>query len=312
MSQAPLIDGLPVAPYITTDEFLASPTWLDSQDLVPGGDEAAQSAELFNVLLKASGWANRIAEQTLAGHTVIESDRYPVDPESGNVYIVPLNNPIRQVQALAYGSNFQSLSLMTITSTNPWIERQESLIVSPYTGGANLSSLQFGPPTAPNADFAYVQFKYVAGYCTTTLAAPAAEGDTQLTLADTTGLVAAQTGGLLGTIPGSVARLWDPGFEEAVQVADNWVVGTNPVLLATPLRFDHAAGAGVSEMPAELHQAIQALTVALLMREDVSYEEPFGQTPFGPSVRESHSEGQAGGLVNNAREILTRYAPRVH
>lgn len=311
MSQAPLIDGLPTAPYITVDEFLSSPTWLDSQDLVPGGDEDAQRAELYNVLLKASGWANRIAEQTLAGHTVIEADRYPVD-RYGDIYIVPLNNPVRLVQALAYGSDFQNLSLMTITSTNPWIERQESLIVSQVNGGANLSSLQFGPPTRPGADEVFVQYKYVAGYCATTLAAPAAKAATQVTLTNTTGLVAAQTGGLLGTIPGSVARLWDPGFEEAVQVADNWVAGTNPVLLASPLQFDHAAGAGVSEMPAELHQAIQALTVALLMREDVSYEEPFGQTPFGPSVRESHSEGQAGGLVNNAREILTRYAPRVH
>lgn len=312
MGNAPLIDGLPTAPYITPAEFLASPTWLDSQDLVPGGDTAQQTAELYNVLLKASGWANRIAEQTLGAHVVIESDRYPVDPTWGNIYIVPLNNPVRQVQALAYGSDFQNLSLMTITGTNPWIERQESIIVSQFTSSANLSSLQFGPPVRAGSDFAYVQFKYVAGYCTTTLTAQAAAGATQITVADPTGLVAAQTGGLMGTIPGSVARIWDPGFEEAVQVSPNWAAGTNPVLLASPLLNAHAVGAGVSEMPAELHQAIQALTVALLMREDVSYEEPYGQTPFGPTVRESHSGGQAGGLVGNAREILLRYAPRVH
>jgi hypothetical protein len=48
------------------------------------------------------------------------------------------------------------------------------------------------------------------------------------------------------------------------------------------------------------------------MREDVSFEEPFGNTPFGPTVRESHEGGQAGGLINHAREILFRYAPRVH
>lgn len=312
MSQAPLIDGLPVKPYITKEEFLASPTWLDSQDLIPGGAGEQQAAELNNTLMKASGWANRIAEQTLAGHVVIESDRYAVDPVTGLIYIVPLNNPVRNVQALAYGSDFQNLSLMTITATNPWIERQESLIVSQYNGGANLSSLQFGPPVQVGADFAYVQFKYVAGYCSTTLASPASTGDTEITVADTTGLVAAQTGGLLGTIPGSVARIWDPGLEEAVTVADNWVVGTNPVLLASPLQHNHAAGAGVSEMPPELHTAITALTVALLMREDVSYEEPFGQTPFGPTVKEAHSGGEAGGLVNYAREILLRYAPRVH
>lgn len=307
----PLIDGLPTSPYITVPEFLAAPTWLDSQNLIPGGTQDQQEEELFNVLLRATGWANRIAEQTLGGHVVIESDRYPVD-RWGNVYIVPLNNPVRQVNAVAIGSDFQNMALIPITATNPWIERQESLILSQWTGGANLSSLQFGPPVSAGCDEVFVQFKYVAGYCSTVLSAPASAGATQITVADPTGLQSAVTGGLLGTIPGSVARIWDPGVEEAVQVADNWVAGTNPVLLASPLQFAHAAGAGVSELPAEVHQAIGELAVGLLMREDVSFEEPFGNTPFGPTVRESHDGGTAGGLINHAREILFRYAPRVH
>lgn len=307
----PLIDGLPTSPYITVAEFTAAPTWLDNENLIPGGTGDQQEAELFNVLLRASGWANRIAEQTLAGHVVIESDRYPVD-RWGNVYIVPLNNPVRQVNAIALGSDFQNLALIPLTATNPWIERQESIILSQVSGGANLSSLQFGPPVRAGADEVFVQYKYVAGYCSTVLTAPANEAATQITVADPTGLQAAVTGGLLGTIPGSVARIWDPGVEEAVQVADNWVAGTNPVLLASPLQNAHAAGAGVSELPAEVHQAIQELAVGLLMREDVSFEEPFGNTPFGPTVRESHEGGTAGGLINHAREILFRYTPRVH
>jgi hypothetical protein len=311
VSGKPFIDTLPTSPYVTVPEFLAAPTWLDNQDLIPGGTQEQQGAELFNVLLKASGWANRIAEQTLAAHTVIEQDRYPVD-RWGQIYIVPLNNPVRQVNAIAYGSDFQNLTLATLTTTNPWIERQESIILSQLTGGANLSSLQFGPPVRAGADEVYVQYSYVAGYCATALSAPATVGATQITVTDPTGLQPAVTGGLLGTIPGSVARIWDPGVEEAVQVAPNWTRGTNPVLLASPLQNAHAAGAGVSELPAEVHQAIEELAVGLLMREDVSFEEPFGQTPFGPTVRESHAGGTAGGLINHAREILLRYAPRVH
>jgi hypothetical protein len=65
-------------------------------------------------------------------------------------------------------------------------------------------------------------------------------------------------------------------------------------------------------MPPELHQAICELTVGLLMREDVSEEDPYGGTPFGPTVRESHSGGKAGGLVDHAREVLLRYRPKVH
>ena len=58
-----------------------------------------------------------------------------------------------------------------------------------------------------------------------------------------------------GRPPGNHPRLrgppLGPRFRGSRAVADNWVAGTNPVLLASPLQFDHAAGAGVSEMPAD-------------------------------------------------------------
>lgn len=307
----PLIDGLLTSPYVTVPEFLAAPTWLDNQDLIPGGTQTQQTAELYNVLLRASEWANRIAEQRLSAHTVIEQDRYPVD-RWGNIFIVPLNNPVRQLNALAYGGDFQNLILMSNLQAQIWIEQQKSIIVSQVPGGsAYLGSLQFGG-TRPGVETVYVQYSYVAGYCATTLTASAAQNATQITVADPTGLQPAVTGGLLGTIPGSIARIWDPGFEEAVQVSPSWVAGTNPVLLASPLLNAHAAGAGVSELPADVHQAICELTVGLLMREDVSEEEPYSGTPFGPTVRESRSGGKAGGLVDHGREVLLRYRPRVH
>ena len=306
----PLADGLTVSPYVTVAEFLAAPTWLDNQDLIPGGTQSQQSEELYNVLLRATGWAERIAEQPLRAHTVIWQDRYPVD-RWGNIYIVPPHNPIRQVNAVAIGSDFQNMSLMTLGATNPWIEDQKTIILSQVSGGANLSSLQFGG-SRRGADQVYVQYSYVAGYCSTTLSAPAAAGASQVTVADPAGLQAAVTGGLLGTIPGSIARIWDPGFEEAVQVSPTWVTGANPVTLASPLQFGHAVGASVSELPPEVHQAICELTVGLLMREDVSEEEPYSSTPFGPTVRESHSGGKAGGLVDHACEVLLRYRPMVH
>jgi hypothetical protein len=307
----PLADGLITSPYVTVPEFLAAPTWLDNQDLIPGGNTGQQTAELYNVLLRASGWAERIAEQPLRAHTVIWQDRYPVD-RWGNIFIVPPHNPIRQVNAVAIGSDFQNMSLITLGATNPWIEDGKTIILSQATGGgASLSSLQFGG-TRPGMDSAYVQYSYVAGYCCTTLTAPANSGTSSLTVADPTGLQPAVTGGLLGTIPGSVARIWEPGNEEAVQVSPTWTAGTSPVQLASPLLNAHAAGAGVSELPPEVHQAVMELAVGLLMREDVSEDEPYASTPFGPTVRESHSGGKAGGLVSHAREILLRYAPRVH
>jgi hypothetical protein len=308
----PLADGLLTSPYITVPEFLAAPTWLDNQDLIPGGSGTQQSAELYNALLRASGWACRITEQRLDAHTVIWQDRVPVD-RWGNIYLVPPENPVRQVNALAYGSDFQNLSLISNLQSQLWIHGdQKSFIVSQVpNGGAYLGSLQFGG-TRPGADSVYVQYSYVSGYCSTTLTAAASAAATSITVADPTGLQPPLTGGLLGTIPGSVARIWDPAYEEAVQVATGWTAGTNPVTLASGLLNAHSAGTGVSELPPEVHQAVQELAVALLMREDVSGEEPYAGSPFGPSMRESHSGGKAGGLVDHAREVLLRYRPMVH
>lgn len=115
-----------------------------------------------------------------------------------------------------------------------------------------------------------------------------------------------------------MARIWEPvnaggtsGGEEAFQVSPSWT-GGNPVTLAAPLANNHAAGAGVSELPPEVHQAIIALAVGLLCREDVSNEEPYRGTPFGPTVRQSKRGGKAGGLVDHASQVLRRYRPRVH
>ena len=303
---------------MTPAEFLASPTWLDSQDLIPGGNALQQTNELYNQLLKASAWAWRIAEQNLAAHTAFGQDRFPVD-KWGNVYVVPDQNPVRQVNGFAWGFSYDDMNLLDMSLSPLWIEKQKTILFQLNSmGTAGLGSLQFGR-VRPVQDEIFVQYSYVTGYCNTTLSQPASAGASQIYVQDPTGLQPAVTGGLLGTIPGSVARIWEPvnsagssGGEEAIQVASNWVVGTNPVMLASQLQNNHAAGAGVSELPPEVHQAVVSLTVGLLCRDDVSNDEPFKQTPFGPTVRQSKKGGKAGGLVNHAEGILRRYRPQVH
>jgi hypothetical protein len=307
---------------VSAEEFLASPTWLDSQDLVSKGSTLQQGNELTNQLIKASGWAWTLAEQNLAAHKVYAQDRFPVD-RWGNVYIVPGNSPVRSVDGLAWGSDFQNLTVLSLPSTQVWVERTgraSSIIVAPYPAGYSkgLSDFQFGGRRAAQ-DYVYVQYLYTAGYCVTTLAEDAISGATQINLTDPTGLQPGASSGLLGAIPGSIARIWDPadtsgstGGEEAIRVSPAWVAGTNPVLLTAPLAHNHAAGAAVDELPPEVHQAVIALTVALLCREDTAGDEPFSRTSFGPTVRESKSGGKAGGLVDHAKLILHRYRPKVH
>lgn len=249
---------------------------------------------------------------------MFDQDRYPVN-RYGQAYIVPVNSPVRQLTGLAWGSDFQDLTVVPLPSPSVWVEKAKTIIVAPYpvAFGTGLSNFQFGGRRA-GQDYIYAQYSYISGYCNTTLSEAATAGATELYLTDPTGLQPAVSGGLLGTIPGSVARIWEPvsadgttGGEEAVQVSPAWA-GGNPVQLAAPLQNAHAAGAGVSELPPEVHQAVISLTVALLCREDVSDDEPFSRTPFGPTVRKSKSGGKAGGLVDHAEGVLKRYRPQVH
>ena len=237
----------------------------------------------------------------------------------GNLYLVPNARPVRQVNGLAWGYSFQDMNLLDNPTGQTWVEHQETIVFQLNSSSTpGMASLQFGR-FRPHTGEVFVQYSCVAGYCCTTLTQSAVAGAQQLFVQDPTGLQPAVTGGLLGTIPGSVARIWEPvntagtnGGEEAVQVASNWVAGTNPVLLASPLVNNHAVGAGLSEMPPEIHQAIVSLTIGLLCRDDVSGDEPYSQTPYGPTVRKSKRGGKAGGLIDNAEGVLHRYRPRVH
>ena len=43
----PTVEGILTQPYVTVAEFKTAPTWLDVDNLVPGGIPEQQDAELF-------------------------------------------------------------------------------------------------------------------------------------------------------------------------------------------------------------------------------------------------------------------------
>lgn len=295
-------DGLATVPYLTLAEFKAMPTFIDYANLISGGAAAQQDAELYNVLLRATGWCDSYCEQRLQAHVVYEQVRTEMD-RHGQIYLHPQNTPIRQITGLAYGSDFQNLTTLA-DFTQVWVEDSRGVVVSviPFRGNW-AGSLEFGGSPGRGGQ-CFVQFQYVAGFCSTTLAEPCAAGDRSVTVTDPTGLQPPATG-LLGTLQGSTVRVWDPGAEEAAMVASGYTQGAVTVPLAAPLLSAHGAGAGISEMPPEVKQAVCSLAVAFMMREDVSDEDPFSSTPFGPSAR--RGEGAAGGLVDTAWQLLDPY-----
>jgi hypothetical protein len=301
----PTVEGLLTVPYVSVAEFSASPTWLDVDDLVPGGVANQQVAELYNVLLRASDWADEFCGQRLGAHTVYEQARTRVSRD-GLVYLHPSNVPVRQVTGIAYGTNFQKLTALS-DLTQVWVEDARGIVVSMLPlRGSFAGTLEFGTVPSTSAVQVFVEYQYTAGYCSTTLSGPVTAAATSLPLVDPTGLQAPSTT-LIGSLSGSTARIWDSGLEEAVTVASGYTAGTTPVPITTGLLNPHQAGTSVSELPAQVHQAITCFAVSLMLREDVAGEEPFAGTPYGPALRRSKAGGAAGGLLDSAYEMLAPY-----
>lgn len=304
------VEGLLTDPYVSVAEFRAAPTWLDSDDLIPGGVQVAQDDELKNVLLRASAWADNHCNLRLGAHVVTEQLRGRPN-RYGQLMLHPSNFPVRSVTNLAYGADFQQLTAIS-NQSQYWVENEQGIVVALFpNSGQFMGSLQFGT-ARPDGGEVFVQIQYIAGYASTTLTAGVTSSTANMPVADATGFLAPSTA-LVGTLRGSVARVWDPGFEEAVSVNTGYTATTGPATIPVTANFQnsHAAGTLVSEMPAEIHQAIICYAVGLLMREDVTNEEPFGHTPYGPTARKAtRGTSRAGGLVNEAECLLNPYRRR--
>lgn len=242
-------------PYLTTATFKASPTYLDLGNLRSGDTAGAdQDAELYNQLLIASAWAsNDVCNQPLHAHYNTEQKRLRVDRD-GLLKWHPQHNPVRLVTAFAYGYSPGVANLRTVTDlTGQWIENDEQIVMPFGPLSPGFSTLQFSPPGVSSE--LYTRWTYLAAHHNSTLSVQANSGATSVTPVDVTGIMA-----------GDTLRIWDPGKEEVVTVAQSYVTGAAAVPLTTPLVNTHAAGAGISAMPADVIQACVYKTIDQLQR----------------------------------------------
>ena len=66
-------------PYLTVQEYKDAPTSIDYNNLVVGGNQAAQDAELANVILRASSYMNEYLNQSLVADQYTETQRVRVN-----------------------------------------------------------------------------------------------------------------------------------------------------------------------------------------------------------------------------------------
>jgi hypothetical protein len=300
-------------PYLTAAQFRAYPTWLDLDNLVPGGAAALQDDVLTDALLAASQWACNPGGgpgglMRLDAHLVAGENSRTRSGRTGRIFVKPRDIPVRGIVSLSYGAGPDMMTSLGLPAPSMWVEDGREVSFTPGGGlGFTGPPLQFGAAPSPWQQ-TYVTWSYVAGYPSTAITAPLTGGtSTSATLA-----------GATGVLPGDVLRMYDDvNGSEALTVASTYTPAS-PVIpppptavpLAAPPANSHPSGTGITGMPRDILQAVIAYTVALLMREDVSQEAPTG---FGPAARQAVTGGQRGGaasgLIQDAERWLAPYRP---
>lgn len=283
-------------PYLTLTEFKNAPTALDYGNLVAGGTQAAQDAELSNAITRASSWIDNYCNQVIGATADTEQQRIRIRPD-GSIRFHPKYFPVVALNSLSYG--YSPNSLRTVTDpTGVWIEEQEVI----YNLGGGSTSTTAGPLSFNSAPAAsvetYIQYSYVNGYANSVLAADVVVGATSLTV---------DSG--LGILPGEMLNIYDGASTERVTVASTYTLGSTTVPLAAPLGFAHSAGTSVSNLPAAIKEAAILMTTAYLkIRGDAAMtmqvtNTATSQVPGAGSSKISTEVGHVQALLKPFRRI---------
>ena len=239
-------------PYLSLAEYKNAPTALDYGNLVVGGNQAAQDAELSNAITRASSYIDQYCNQIIGATVDVEQQRVRVKSD-GTLRVHPKYFPVVALTDFNYGANPNSLTQAPDCSI-AWLEEQQ--IVFPYsqlpTTMSSQGPLSFGFPGTAGTEM-YVKYTYVNGYTNTLSTALVSAGATSITVDDDTGIV-----------PGESLKIFDGASTENVTVSSTYTFGSNTVTLAAPLLFSHAAGVTVSALPAAVKQAAILITTAFL------------------------------------------------
>lgn len=287
-------DTLQESPYLTVQEYKDAPTSIDYNNLVVGGNQAAQDAELANVILRASSYMNEYLNQSLVADSYTETQRVRVNGQ-GMIALHPNNSPIISLSSFEYGADPNNLIALPDCST-AWFEAQQ-LIIPLSNLGLNYSSqgpLGFGFGYSPRQQL-FTQYTYVSGFVNTTIATATAAA-TSLTVADGTGIIAGQQ-----------YRIYDGSKSERITVASTYTNGSTTVPLTGALAYTHAAGVAIGNMPNAIKEACILITTAFLkVRGDNSMTMNLTTQPttnIGNNARYSGDIALALDMVNKYRRI---------
>jgi hypothetical protein len=238
--------------YISLSEYKNAPTAIDYNNLVVGGTQAQQDAELTSVIARASSWIDVHCNQTLVARSITETKRTRVTPQ-GNIIIHPDQNPLLAVTALSYGASPSVLTVVPDPSVM-WLEPTQFIYPSQSVG---LSSSNQGPlslgSTYTTRSQIYVKYSYVGGYVNTAVSGTI--GGTSVVVSDNTGI-----------LPGSNLAIYDGANTEIVNVTTSFVYGSSTTIpLQAALVNTHViTQATLSGLPDAIKQAAILVTTDFL------------------------------------------------
>jgi len=266
-------------PYYQDDEYLSiaeyknAPTAIDYDNLVVGGNQAQQDAELLTVIGRASSWINTHLNQSLIARAVTEQKRTRMTPQ-GNLIIRPENNPVVAFNSLSYGATPTNLTVVN-DLTPLWFESDKVIypIAQTSLSYSSQGPLAFGFPPSTGSQI-YVNYNYTCGYVDTIGSGTA--GSTTVTVPSPLGIIAGQT-----------INFYDGQYSERLVVSPNYTYGSTSVQVTTPLLYNHT-NAVFSGMPGAVKEAaILVVTDFLKVRGDNSLTMAVTtRATSGPSVQD--------------------------
>lgn len=239
--------------YLTVAEYKNAPTAIDYGNLVTGGTQAQQDAELATVIQRASSFIDIYVNQPLIAQNFIEQQRTRITQE-GFIIISPEYNNVVSLNALSYGvvpTNMTTVDATTLNSA--WFEKAQIVFPLSQVGltYSSMGPLSFGFPPASRSRV-YCNYTYVAGFCNG-LISTATAGQSSFIMIDPIGLTA-----------NTVVTIYDGQNTEQVVVASNYQYGSSTVAITSPLKYTHTSGVAVGNMPQAIKQAAILITTDFL------------------------------------------------
>ena len=285
------------SPYLTTQEYLTSPTAVDTTSLgstAASGNTAAQTAALAVAIARASSWADSICHQVLAATSDTDPvRRYRVN-RWGNVRVPLRYRPVLEIDAVTVGMTPSTMAALDSNDAADIAFIGTSVVEIPVLGLTPPTSAlsYYGSGGITLNSWPLVQVTYVNGWPNTTLATSPGQPSTTWTVASA-----------LGIYPGTQLTFYDGMNTELATVAS---VTGNTVTLTAATAYNHPTGCSVSALPPAVKQAVVCLTsVIIKTRGSEAVEMEAG--PEGTPSKEEAAEAGAVEDMGEAVDLLTEF-----